>query len=750
MYSKIKLFPFLLIYFILSTNIFASSIEIGTIPAQVCKYQKMDGSYAYILSDLHSVGRDDNHGGDSTSAKYAVWRSVYTFGIGQIEYNSTITSAYLYIECGYFNNIDSIRILSYSGDATNDNYEQEWEKSDDGYVYYGNISYGTRDTLPPNQNLAQDIQDLLDNGKYNISISVINIDEDIDRTYQDDITLKLVVKYLKPVDVTVKNSFGGGVFKFEGTQYNSGKKLENLMEGDSYSFENWDQTYDTTEYEFLNKWTNLTTGKVYYGNPANISFNNDATLQAEFARKLHITVKNRHNGGYVKVDSQSYPSGTSFIFPKNSQHDFEAWQQSYGGYYNVFKPNKPKWKDPQKISYYDSILQNQVVTTDGNFVAQLWQRYDFHLNSDFIDGGNGYLKVDNNTISNFPYFQYIIEADSIKLEAPTQQHTVNGRIITYNLADWSDGNTDNPRNYSPTDHSSLVGRMKGNFVSNDSRATGYNNGRRIFKDNDGAIYVVYEDANDIWFTSSADNGKTWNKETRVDLHNHDSSSPSIAGTLDMLFVTWYDQTDYCVKMRKYNINTSQWYATHTVASVYFDDTIKPVPAIAVSEVVGGEYNIYISFNREKMSDDFQPTGISEIVLYKNVDQDYDEWNLILGPFDGSNPSLSYSAAGSNGYIGMVWDHNNKIYFKGTDYYGNWTSTKQISDDIWYHENNCKPNISYTFGIAHIVWEGYHAITEMPTGYYRYYDVQNDVLSDLTEMPCGGADVYIIRFNGSGV
>ncbi|EHO40001.1 hypothetical protein Calab_0355 [Caldithrix abyssi DSM 13497] len=142
-----------------------------------------------------------------------------------------------------------------------------------------------------------------------------------------------------------------------------------------------------------------------------------------------------------------------------------------------------------------------------------------------------------------------------------------------------------------------------------------------------------------------------------------------------------------------------------------------------------------------MSDNFQPTGIHEIVCYKNTDQNFDQWNVILGPFEGSNPSLSHSKTGSNGDIGLVWDHNGKIYFKGTNYYGNWTATQQISDDLWYHQDNCKPNLSYTSGIAHIVWEGFHAITEMPTGYYRYFKVDEERLSDLTVLPSHGADVH---------
>ncbi|MCD6375743.1 MAG: T9SS type A sorting domain-containing protein [Caldisericaceae bacterium] len=418
-------------------------------------------------------------------------------------------------------------------------------------------------------------------------------------------------------------------------------------------------------------------------------------------------------------------------------------QMGSDNYYRVFEKWERTIGNEETKTFYDSVSTCEV-TDSVLYKGRFNRRFNFTAQNEFIDGGSGgQLKVDGDQTVAAPYFRYFIEnvGQPFTIEAIDQTQTVNGRNVNYFFFKWDDNITSNPREFNPDDNMTKTAKYKGHLASNKDRATGYNNGRRIFKAEDGTLYLVYEDNGDIWFTSSEDEGKTWAKETRVDSDNKTSLNPSIAGTLDMLFITWFDQDDLNVKMRKFNMNNSQWYPEHTVASVNFGVAIKPAPAISVSEVVGNEYNVYIAFHREKMSETFQPTGIHEIVCYKNIDQNFDQWNLILGPFDGRNPSLSHSQAGNNGDIGMVWDHNGKIYFKGTNYFGNWTSTYQISDDLWYHQDNCKANISYTYGIAHIVWEGYHAITEMPTGYYRYFDVDDERLSDLTVLPSHGADVH---------
>ncbi|MHB2153389.1 hypothetical protein ACX8XN_03200 [Calditrichota bacterium GD2] len=716
-----------------------SYIEINSsITYAVCRYIDTNGTWSYNIPNVHDIGRDNGSNQNNPNSDSDIYRSIYYFDLSELDEDAIIQSVSLSIQSGYFENNYSMEIGSYFEDPNSQSEEEIWNKADDGYLYYDNVGYAGGD-LSENNDLKDDIQNSLPDRKF--FIAIISKAEDTNLSYCDNITLTLKIHFLDQVDVTVINTFEGGSFKMDGIVYDSGITLT-LTEDEIHSFENWDQTYNGVDYIFKAKWTNLTTGEVYTGNPVDISFTYDATLRAEFAEKVHIIVKNRHDGGQLKVDSDTHNSGAEFDFEKYSLHDFESWEQTYGGFDMKFKDGK-KWEMTER-TYNTALVEDHEVTTAGTYRAQLYQQYHYTADNDFMNGGSGgtiIINGESKTITTpDPYSGNTLEDDPFTVEAPQQTQTVNGRTVTYNFVYWEDGSTDNPRNLTPNNHFDIVANYKGHMFSNNSYATGYNNGRRIYKSSDGTIYMVYEDNDDIWFTSSTDGGKTWSKETRLDSNNKKSLNPSIAGTLDMLFVTWFDQTDLNIKLRRFNINTSQWYNAQTVASVNFGDAIKPAPAIAVSEVVGNEYNVYIAFHREKMSDNFQPTGIHEIVCYKNSDQNFDQWNVVLGPFEGSNPSLSHSKTGSNGDIGLVWDHNGKIYFKGTNYYGNWTATQQISDDLWYHQDNCKPNISYTSGIAHIVWEGFHAITEMPTGYYRYFKVYEERLSDLTILPSHGADV----------
>ncbi len=68
-----------------------------------------------------------------------------------------------------------------------------------------------------------------------------------------------------------------------------------------------------------------------------------------------------------------------------------------------------------------------------------------------------------------------------------------------------------------------------------------------------------------------------------------------------------------------------------------------------------------------------------------------------------------------------------------------TATKQISTDLWYRTSQQQPNISYTFGIAHIVWQGEEEHVETSHGYYRYYDEYSNVLSDISKFSSSKED-----------
>jgi hypothetical protein len=74
----------------------------------------------------------------------------------------------------------------------------------------------------------------------------------------------------------------------------------------------------------------------------------------------------------------------------------------------------------------------------------------------------------------------------------------------------------------------LIANYKGHLASNTSRATGYNNGRRIAVESNYTLHAVYEDGGDIWYTYSTDDGETWEPEKRVSNFSDSYGNPFIA------------------------------------------------------------------------------------------------------------------------------------------------------------------------------------------------------------------------------
>jgi hypothetical protein len=137
---------------------------------------------------------------------------------------------------------------------------------------------------------------------------------------------------------------------------------------------------------------------------------------------------------------------------------------------------------------------------------------------------------------------------------------------------------------------------------------------------------------------------------------------------------------------------------------------------------------------------FNPTGNPEIIGFRSNYSNGSSWSSIFGPAYGKNPSLSHSPQGGNGDIGIAWENNSKIYFKKTNASGTWSSTKQISQNLWYLYDQQKPSLSFTYGIAHIVWQGWNDITYTQEGFHRTYDVYSNTYGSISQLPHHGDEV----------
>lgn len=319
--------------------------------------------------------------------------------------------------------------------------------------------------------------------------------------------------------------------------------------------------------------------------------------------------------------------------------------------------------------------------------------------------------------------------------------TLRGNTVTYNHSHWNDGVVDNPRNFYPKQNEEYTSFMKGSLVTETAKPTGSNSGRRIVKTKNGKTFIVHEDNARVYMSKSDNNGSTWQEDLIISRFGEVCKNPSIAVSSNMVFVTWFNQTIGKIEYREYNATTSTWGAIQNAASISYTNTIIPAPAIAVSEQVAGQFKRYITFHKEKTNSNNGPLGTAEVECYYSANGT--SWNSILTPFIGKNPSISHSFAGGGGDVGLVWENGHKIFFKSTNAKHVWSNTVQVSPNVPYIWNQTKPNISYTYGVAHIVWEGMEedseAEIEMLTGYYRTYDAVTKSLGALHNMPHHGSE-----------
>lgn len=194
----------------------------------------------------------------------------------------------------------------------------------------------------------------------------------------------------------------------------------------------------------------------------------------------YITVHNSFGAGYFKVifqgNTTQHPSGDVLAFFHGDQVGLLAEDQQHGNYFYIFQ--NEWWRSEQIVS--TSNPYNFTVTEDATFEARFLRRFDFEVHLDLLNGGSGGTINVNGQPQSAPYFAHIIEGNNIQIEAPSQTQTVNGHEITYNFLRWSDGNTSNPRNFTPTGHTQINAVMKGHFVSSSPTALAHNGGRKVW------------------------------------------------------------------------------------------------------------------------------------------------------------------------------------------------------------------------------------------------------------------------------
>ena len=250
-----------------------------------------------------------------------------------------------------------------------------------------------------------------------------------------------------------------------------------------------------------------------------------------------IAVNNDFGSGLYKVifqgDTLQHAIPDTLSLFHGQQAGLMAVNQDDGSSFRIFQ----YWLKPGNIQDYNNPLYI-TATENASYEWRTRRRFDVTLDNDFIDGGSGGYIIVNDTNRTVPYFQYVFEDDPIEIEAPTQTQTVNGKQVTYNFLKWSDGNTSNPRTFTPTGHTSISAVMKGHLVSGSPAALTHNGGRKVWTNPDWneqyepGYQMVYEDNGDIYFTEYWKNpffpyNYYWSDERLLSDGSGYSSNPSI-------------------------------------------------------------------------------------------------------------------------------------------------------------------------------------------------------------------------------
>ena len=356
-------------------------------------------------------------------------------------------------------------------------------------------------------------------------------------------------------------------------------------------------------------------------------------------------INNENAGGNLLVDAtETILSGTYLYFLDSDQHNVKTlnerfnlnkhhdWNRNNQNYTLKNSFNLPQiYIKTEQIANFveiypvvvknimngsDNISKNSIQFHDPWYVDENNNQPDDFLpfTTPYSPTGNaneknGGVFLDQNPDPNDPNKPFY----SVKADAQ-QTFTAHGKSITGYFLNW-EGDSVNFRTPN-LDTSAVVftnanaearAVYKGHLASNVSRASGYNNGRRICKTGDGKLHLVYEDDNTIWYTYSSDGGKTWAKEYAISPRPYSSNSirhtfknPSIASFGSTLYVVFEEivqsnsATNHLIDFRKRwnnswrpieNISDGSWQGS------WWNGPWSERPSVAANEV----NNIFVSW-----------------------------------------------------------------------------------------------------------------------------------------------------------
>jgi hypothetical protein len=185
-----------------------------------------------------------------------------------------------------------------------------------------------------------------------------------------------------------------------------------------------------------------------YDNPPGLwAILSTASSTVTLTQQYSITVQNSFGGGNVKVDGQTYASGSSFTWNSGSTHSLEAIDsQTSGGYNQRFND----WSGPQSGT---NITLGITVGGNDTYSANFKKEFNITFQNSLPGTSGGVIKV-NGAQYNAPASSFVVRQDNTITGEGLYQVIDN---IEYTFSSWSPGgSTSASTTFTPGDHTTYT------------------------------------------------------------------------------------------------------------------------------------------------------------------------------------------------------------------------------------------------------------------------------------------------------
>lgn len=234
---------------------------------------------------------------------------------------------------------------------------------------------------------------------------------------------------------------------------------------------------------------------------------------------------------------------------------------------------------------------------------------------------------------------------------------------------WNDGSVNNPKFL--TENTTDYAVFKGHLLTSTQSATSSGNQRKIAKDYNGTLHMVYASLNKIWYTYSTDGGSTWSVEEQIS-GSGSASTPCIASSDGPLGYDVYFVWQEVVGSTNYLYIKSLNYLPSTILdSDPSGSDIQPSIAVSTDEdkilivykkMYSGRYQIHYRYSSDHGSN-FSVGGPLSIGTPIIWDLPSAAWNPQQNKFMVSTSySSSFLTTDLISYDGTTWAEEGNVYY----------------------------------------------------------------------------------------